>query len=99
MHRALVFDHLERAERHIVAGRKQIADQIEFIAWLTWFRSDTMGAKALLREFERDLARHIADRERLRAQLAHLDRITASRGQAARHPPTETGIPRLQSAV
>jgi len=99
MHRALVFHHLERVERHIVAGRKQITDQIEFIAWLSWFRSDTTGAKALLREFERDFAGHIADRQRLRVQLAHLDGIAVSRGQAARHPPTETGIPRLQSAV
>ena len=46
-----------------------------FIEWLNWLRKDATGAKALLREFERGLAAHITDRERLRAQLAYLDPV------------------------
>jgi hypothetical protein len=73
MQRALICDQLDRAERHVVDSRKRISEQLEFIAWLTWFGHDTTGAKALLREFERGLAKHIADGERLRTQLTILD--------------------------
>ena len=70
MDRHLILEHLDRAERHIACARKKITEQIEFIAWLKWFRKDTMGATALLREFERGLAAHATDRARLQAQLA-----------------------------
>ena len=73
MHPELLLDHLARAERHIVSGRKKITEQIVFIAWLAWLRKDATGAKALLRVFEMRFAAHITDRERLRAQLACLD--------------------------
>jgi hypothetical protein len=73
MHPDLLLSHLDRAERHIVSGRKKIIEQIVFIAWLAWLRKDATGAKALLREFERGLAAHITDRERFRAQLAYLE--------------------------
>ena len=76
MHPDLLLEHLHRAERHIVSGRKKIIEQIEFIAWLDWLRKDATGAKALLREFEAGLAAHATDRERLRAQLACLDPAT-----------------------
>ena len=79
MRRALVLDDLDRAERQVVAGKKQITEQIEFIAWLAWFGRDATGAKALLRQFEGGLARHIADRERLHAQLTYLNEIEVSR--------------------
>ena len=85
MRRALVLDDLDRAERQVVAGKKQITEQIEFIAWLAWFGRDATGAKALLRDFERGLARHIADRERLHAQLSYLNEIEASRERQKRH--------------
>ena len=85
MRRALVLDDLDRAERQVVAGKKQITEQIEFIAWLAWFDRDATGAKALLRDFERGLARHIADRERLHAQLTYLNEIEASRQWQTRH--------------
>ena len=84
MRRALVLDDLDRAERQVVAGKKQITEQIEFIAWLAWFGRDATGAKALLRDFERGLARHIADRERLHAQLTYLNEIEVSRQRQRR---------------
>ena len=70
MHPDLLLNHLDRAERHIVSGRKKIIEQIGFIAGRAWLRKDATGAKALLREFEMRLAAHISDRERLRAHLA-----------------------------
>jgi hypothetical protein len=73
MHPDQLLNYLDRAERRIVSGRKKIIEQIVFIAWLNWLRKDATGAKTLLREFERGLAAHITDRERLRAQLACLD--------------------------
>jgi hypothetical protein len=72
MHRALAIDHanrLDRAERHIEAVKKKLTEQIEFIAWLNWFGHDTAGARDLLRDFERSLARHVAERMRLHAEL------------------------------
>jgi hypothetical protein len=73
MQRAWVHDHLARAERRVVEGKRQITEQIEFIAWLGWFGNDATGAKALLRDFERGLARHIGELQRLRMELAVLD--------------------------
>jgi len=93
MRRVLVLDHLDRAERHVVAGKRQITEQIEFIAWLGWFGRDATGARTLLREFERGLAKHIADRERLRAQLTHLNEIEASRERQKRHEPGIQEVP------
>ena len=76
MNKVLVIHDLYRAERNIVAGKKQIAEQIEFIAWLGWFNVDTAGARGLLREFERALAKHMSERELLRAQLSQWDGVT-----------------------
>ena len=78
MDRDLILEHLARAERHIASAQKKITEQIECIAWLKWFRKDTCGATALLRDFERALAVHTTDRELLRAQLAYFG-STASR--------------------
>ena len=99
MDRYLILDNLDRADRHIAAARKKITEQIEFIAWLSWLRKDATGATALLREFERGLAIHATDRDRLRAQLAYLDSAALSREQEARHGLTETRIPELRAAV
>ena len=93
MQRALICDHLDRAERHVVAGRKRITEQLEFIAWLAWFGNDATGAKALLREFERGLAKHIVDRERLRTQLALVNGTSASRAWQASYKLSGQGLP------
>src|SRR5688572_17875314 len=84
MDRGLILEHLHRAERHIASARKKITEQIEFIAWLNWFRKDATGAKGLLRDFERRLAAHATDRERLRAQLAYLAPASSTREQQTR---------------
>jgi hypothetical protein len=75
MRRDWVREQLAQAERRAADCRRQIAEQIEFIAWLAWFGNDAMGAKALLRDFERSLARHTSDLQRLRAHLAALETL------------------------
>ena len=95
----LILEHLARAERRIASARKKITEQIEFIAWLKWLHKDATGAIALLREFEMRLAIHATDRERLRAQLAHLGPTATRREQQARHRLTETRILQLHAAV
>jgi hypothetical protein len=60
----------ERAESQVVSAKKRVSDQIEAIAWLSWFGDDAVEAKALLRKFEIALAKHLSDREQLRMQLA-----------------------------
>jgi hypothetical protein len=92
MRRALVLDHLDRAEREVLAAQRQISEQIEFIAWMGWFGRDATGAKTLLREFEGRLARQIAERERLRAQLTLLNDIDASRD---RQRPQISGVEKI----
>jgi hypothetical protein len=83
MDRYLIQEQLATTERHIASARKKIAEQIEFIAWLKWFRKDTSGATALLRDFERALAVHASDRQRLGAQLAYLGPTAPTREQQA----------------
>jgi hypothetical protein len=60
---------LERAEQHIVQGAQHIRNQRELIARLAGRGHDAAVAQELLREFERTQAMHIADRDRLRAEL------------------------------
>ena len=55
MHPDLLLNHLDRAERHIVSGRKKILEQIGFIAWLAWLRKDATGAKACFESLSGDL--------------------------------------------
>ena len=95
----LLLDHLDRAERHIASYRKKITEQIEFIAWLNWLHKDATGAIALLREFEMRLAAHTTDRERLRAQLAHLGPTATTMRTTGAPRLTETRILQLHAAV
>ena len=57
---------LARAEHHIAEGERLIARQKELIDRLGGRHRDTLEAEALLHEFERSLALHIAERDRLR---------------------------------
>jgi len=63
----------DRAESQVVAAKRRVAVQIDAIAWLWWFGDDAVEAKALLRKFEIALAKHLSERERLRAQFALLN--------------------------
>lgn len=63
-------EHLAQAERHIAQAEKTVARQREIVAELRRDGHDTMLAQSLLKEFEELLALHVADRERLRREVA-----------------------------
>jgi hypothetical protein len=72
--RAMVEQHLAQAERHVAAGERHIARQREIVRELDHEGHDLNSARDLLVQFEEMQALHIADRDRLRAELAALRR-------------------------
>ena len=69
MDRAVLIDHLIKAERHIAKGDRILAQQRSLIYQLEQDGHDTSAAQALLRSMEELQALHRADRERIRAEL------------------------------
>ena len=55
LHHYLLLHHLDRAERHIVSGRKKIIEQIGFIAWLAWLRKDATALRLCFESLSGDL--------------------------------------------
>jgi hypothetical protein len=72
MDRWMVERHLAQAERHVAQGESHIARQREIILDLASGGHDLKEAKALLAQFEDTQSSHIADRDRIRAELAAL---------------------------
>ena len=70
MKRALLQRHLEEAESRIQRGQRNVDIQREAVSELERDNQDATIAKALLRMFEKALAVHVADRERLLKELA-----------------------------
>lgn len=68
----MIHQRLAMAERHVAAGERHVARQQEIIAGLTEDCHETARARALLARFEETQALHVADRDRLRAELAAL---------------------------
>jgi hypothetical protein len=62
--------HLAQAERHVADGENRIARQQQIIAELASGGYDLETAQDLLAHFEYTQESHVADRDRLRAQLA-----------------------------
>ena len=69
MERAVLLDHLAKAEKHVLEGRQRVTRQQDLIADLRRGRHDTGDAELLLRQFNELLALHLATRERLRGEL------------------------------
>jgi hypothetical protein len=69
MDRAVWQEHLAQAERHVVEAEKRVARQREIVADLERNGHRATAARGLLAAFERLLAMHLADRERLRREL------------------------------
>jgi len=69
MDRALWEQHLFLAERHVAAGERHVARQREIVAELERQGHDSGVAVRLLDSFEKLLAVHRKDRDRLRADL------------------------------
>jgi hypothetical protein len=68
MDRPMLERHLAQAERHIAQGKVHVARQRVIVAELDG--RDLRTAQALLTQFEAMLAHHVADRDRIRAELA-----------------------------
>ena len=79
MDRALVISSLQAAEEHLANDVQDIADQRDLISTLERTGQNATSAIARLREMEKTRTRHIADRERLRAQLAGVGRTQMNR--------------------
>jgi hypothetical protein len=62
--------HLAQAERHVADGENRIARQQQIITELASGGYDLETAQDLLAHFEYAQESHVADRDRLRAQLA-----------------------------
>ncbi|MGE3873589.1 MAG: hypothetical protein AB7F74_11600 [Parvibaculaceae bacterium] len=66
----MILDHLALAERHVAQGRQHIAQQKQIIIALESGGHDTTEAKRLLLNFEDVQKMHLADRDRLKKELA-----------------------------
>ena len=55
MHPDLLLNHLHRAERHIVSGRKKIIEQIVFIAWLAGYERTRLALRLCFESLSGDL--------------------------------------------
>ena len=69
MDRAPIISYLQAAEEHVANGKQDITDQHDLISTLERTGHAPTSAIARLREMERVPARHIVDRDRLRAEL------------------------------
>jgi hypothetical protein len=69
MDRALWQKHLAQAEMTVRLGEEHVARQRKLIARFEQYDQDTKRARELLQQFEEMLALHIADRDRLKADL------------------------------
>jgi hypothetical protein len=70
--RAMIEEHLAMAERHVTAGERCIADQRARVAELGRDGHDTTESLLLLGQFQEIQELHVADRNRLRNELAEL---------------------------
>jgi len=70
MDREMLQNELEMAERHVLEGEHHVARQREIVAELARDGHNTSKAAILLRTFEDLQAIHVADRDRLRKELA-----------------------------
>ena len=73
MNREQVEEHLTQADRHVAAGTRRVLEQRELVAHLEREGLPTESATKLLQTFERTLDEMVADRERIRQELAKGD--------------------------
>ena len=83
MDRTLILSYLRAAEEHVANDVQDIADQRDLISTLERTGHIATSAIARLREMEKTQTRHIADRERLRAELAVLNAAEAAKEDAS----------------
>jgi hypothetical protein len=72
MDRALIISSLKAAEEQVANSERQIARHSDLISTLRQAGHDTASAIALLRELKQMQIQHVAERDRLRDELAAL---------------------------
>ncbi len=70
MKRAMLEFHLEKAERHVATGERNLASQRRMVTMLRFRGESLVSAETLLRTFEQTQRLHVADRNRISAELA-----------------------------
>lgn len=65
----MILNHLAMAERHVKEGEQHVAKQRALVGDLERDGRDTAVAIKLLKEFEELQGLHVADRDRLLAEL------------------------------
>jgi hypothetical protein len=70
VNRELLEENLRLAETHVALGEQHLLRQRELIVELEKGGHDTSLAQSLLQTFEQSQTMHLADRERLRRELA-----------------------------
>jgi len=83
MDRTLILSYLRAAEEHVANDVQDIADQRDLISTLERTGHNATSAIARVSEMEKTQTRHIADRERLRAELAVLNAAAAAKEDAS----------------
>ena len=73
MDREQLTEHLAMTERHVAQGLGHLSSQRRIIANLEREGHDATTAIDLLALFEKTQASHVADRDRIRAELRNLD--------------------------
>lgn len=87
MERALIVSYLQAAEEKVANGERQIARHSDLISTLERAGHDTASATALLRELKQMQMQLVAERDRLRAELAVLSAAQLGNRRRIRRTP------------
>ena len=87
MDRALIISYLQAAEEQVASGDQQIARHCDLISTLERAGHDTTSAIALLRELKEMQIQHVAERDRLRDELAVLSAAQLGNRKRIRRTP------------
>ena len=87
MDRALIISYLQAAEEQVANGDRQIARHCDLISTLERAGHDTTSAIALLRELKQMQVQHVAERDRLRDELAVLSAAQLGNRKRIRRTP------------
>jgi hypothetical protein len=99
MDRATIISYLQAGEDQIANGEEQIANQSDHISSLERAGHDTTSAIELLREMKQTQMQHIADRDRLRAELVVLNAAEAAKVDVSILNATSDPRPRLKRRI
>jgi hypothetical protein len=79
MDRAQILTYLQAAEQHVADGERQIANRRDFVLSLKCAGADCNRETAELLEMEKAQMQYIAERDRLRTELAVLNALAVAK--------------------